>query len=289
MKCLKKMILAGLFVGIIFSSASTGALIYESFDYSTGSVVGQDGGQGWGSAWTQPQTDGTEEVVADSLSFSDYQTSGGALKLVDTDPDWGVIGVRRQLGMDFNTGDDVWVSYLSKIDVVQSSNASRTAEFRHGPTAGTTKLRMQPKGTNSQGVMVAYDSDGNNSAGENVQDGRTYLTIVRFGDIGTADGKYAVMWVFDEAGYDAMMADGTITESELNTNDYITAQDPHANRTLGTADSAYLLLANSQGDDFGYYFDELRYGTSLDQVLVPEPMSVFLLGMGGIALISRRK
>jgi hypothetical protein len=148
---------------------------------------------------------------------------------------------------------------------------------------------MQPKGTNSQGVMVAYDSDGNNSAGENVQDGRTYLTIVRFGDIGTADGKYAVMWVFDEAGYDAMMADGTITESELNTNDYITAQDPHANRTLGTADSAYLLLANSQGDDFGYYFDELRYGTSLDQVLVPEPMSVFLLGMGGIALISRRK
>jgi hypothetical protein len=228
------------------SSAVFGeAICTEPFDYPVGSIVGQDGGTGWGAAWTQPQTDGTEEVVADSLTFSDFPTSGGALKLHDTDPDWGVIGVRRQLGFDFPNGYDLWVSFLSEPNQPITETASRTAEFRHGPTAGTTKLRMQPKGTNSQGVMVAYDSDGSNSASKNAQDGRTYLTIVRFGDIGTADGKYAVMWVFDEAGYDAMKADGIITIDELNDYCYLNAQDPHVNRVLNSDDSAYILLANS--------------------------------------------
>ncbi|AQQ71686.1 hypothetical protein SMSP2_02063 [Limihaloglobus sulfuriphilus] len=242
----------------------------EPFDYPVGSLEGQNGGTGWGDAWTFPSTSGTQEVVAESLLFSDLPVSGGALKLVDTDPAWSVVGVRRQLGFDFPTGADLWVSFLARIDQPEPDNASRTAEFRHGPTVGTTKLRMAPKGTNSQGVRIAYDSDASNSASENVQDGRTYLFLCRFGDIGTADGKFAVMWVLEEAGYDAMAADGLITEDELADNAYLIAQDPHANRKLDALDSAYLLLANSQGDTFGYYFDELRYGMSIQDVIPDE-------------------
>ncbi|AQQ71687.1 hypothetical protein SMSP2_02064 [Limihaloglobus sulfuriphilus] len=284
-------VLTSMLVVALAGSASFGSIIYESFDYEAGSLVGQNGGQGWGGSWNMPSTNGTQEVTAESLSFSSYQTSGGALKLVkQADPGTFVsVGVRRQLGFDFTAGDDVWVSFLSKSDGELSAMASRTAEVRHGATLGTTKLRIRPKGSGSQGIMVAYDGSASNSAAKSAQDGRTYLNIVRFGDIGTADGKFAVMWTFEEAGYNAMIADGIITEDELNQNYYLNAQDPHENRTLNSLDSVYINLSDSQDPNFGYYFDELRYGTSLSDVLViPEPMTMLLLGFGGLAVLRKK-
>jgi hypothetical protein len=276
-------------VFVIGTTLSYAALISESFDYAPGSIVGQNGGQGWGSSWSFVYTAGTEEVVSNSLTFSDYDTYGGALKIADNVAGWSSVGVRRNLGYDFAVGDDVWVSFLAKSAEPLTSFTSRTAELRHGPTAGTTEFRMRPKGSSSQGVMIAYDSSSSNSAAKSAQDGRTYLYICRFGDVGEDSGKFAVMWVLDEPAYDIVNADGVITEAELNNNFYLLAQDTHANRMLDSSDGALFNLGDSASEYFAYYFDELRYGTSLDSVLVPEPTTFILLGFGAFTLISRKK
>ena len=272
---------------LISGSSLMAASIYESFDYAAGSLVGQNGGQGWSGSWNLPYNQGTQEVVSDSLAFSDYGTSGGALKLVDTGDGFTSVGVRRNLGVDFTVGDDVWVSFLAKSGDPLTAFTSRTAEIRHGATAGATELRMRPKGSGSQGVMIAYDSTANNSAAQSTQDGDTYLYVCRYGDIGTDTGKYAVMWVFDEAGYNLSMADGQLTEEDLNANYYLMAQDTHSNRMLDSNDGVLISVADSSDTNFTYYFDELRYGTTLDEVLVPEPATLALLGFG--ALYLRRK
>jgi hypothetical protein len=263
------------------------ANIYESFDYEAGSIVGQSGGAGWSGSWEFTYNQGTQEVVSDGLTFSNYSTSGGALKLVDTGDGFTSVGVRRNIGYDFTAGDDLWVSFLAKSGDPLSSFTSRTAEIRHGPTAGTTELRMRPKGSGSQGVMIAYDSTASNSAAQSAQDGSTYLYVCRFGDIGTDTGKYAVMWVFDEAGYNLSMADGQLTEDDLNSNYYLMAQDTHSNRMLDSSDGALISVSDSSDTNFTYFFDELRYGTTLDSVLVPEPVTFALFGLGALCL--RRK
>ncbi|MFI4910221.1 MAG: hypothetical protein ACIAQZ_00995 [Sedimentisphaeraceae bacterium JB056] len=251
------------------SSGYAATLAYEGFDYSAGSIVGESGGNGWGGSWSFTYTQGTEEIVASGLTFSDFPVAGGALLLTEdnTAGSYRSVGVRREVDFDTPVGADLWISFLAKSSEPITSFTSKTAEIRHGPTAGTTELRMRPKGSGSQGVMIAYDSSANNSAAKSTQDGNTYLYVCRFGDMGTDSGKYAVMWVFDEAGYNGAMSDGMLDEEDLNNNYYIMAQDTHANRMLDSNDGALINIGDSSTDQFSYYFDELRYGLSLQDVI----------------------
>lgn len=243
---------------------------YEPFDYAAGSLIGNNGGSGWSGSWNLEYTQGTQEVVPDGLTFSDLPTAGGALKLTEDNVagSFRSVGVRRGLAFDPPIASDVWISFLAKSDGALTSLVSRTAELRHGPTAGTTEFRMRPKGGGSQGVMIAYDSTSSNSSAKSTQDGRTYLYVCRFGDVGTVSGKYAVMWVFDEAAYEQSMSDGMFTEDDLNNNSYLIAQDTHANKMLDSNDSILINIGDSSSDDnFSYFYDEIRYGDSLQDVV----------------------
>ncbi|MFI4910220.1 MAG: hypothetical protein ACIAQZ_00990 [Sedimentisphaeraceae bacterium JB056] len=247
----------------------TPSYCYEPFDYTVGSLVGSDGGTGWAGSWEFTYTNGSQEVVEQGLSFSDISVSGGALKLTEDNiaGSFRSAGVRRLVDFEPPQGSDLWISFLAKSAEPLSSFVSRTAEIRHGATAGSTKLRMRPKGSGSQGAMIAYDSTGSNSAAKNLQDGNTYLYICRFGDVDSAEGKYAVMWVFDEAGFEVAVSDGSLTEDDLNDNYYLMAQDAHADATVNMNDGVLINIGDSSTDQFSYYFDELRYGSSLDDVI----------------------
>lgn len=252
------------------------AYAYEPFDYQSGSITGQNGGSGWSSPWRFDYTQGSEEITEQGLTFCDIAVSGKALKLTEdnTAGSFRSVGVRRLAGFEPAVGSDLWISFLAKSDGVLTSFTSKTAEIRHGATPGATKLRMRPKGSGSQGVVIAYDSTGTNSASKSTQDGRTYLYLCRFGNVGQASGKYAVMWVFDEDGYNAAANNGGLTEENLNTYCYLMAQDEHVNATLNINDGVLVNIGDSSADVFSYYFDELRYGSTLDDVVADKCVQI---------------
>ena len=265
-------------------SASASLLMTESFDYSLGDLAGNNGGIGWGGGWTESDPDGTATVI-DGLSFSDYGVSGGAARITMTSNNgFKDVVAKRQVGVNVTSGD-LWVSFLyTQPDGPLASVASRTASIRHG-----LKLRMKPKNSGSQGVAVDYGAGAGASGGWNVQNGDTFMFITRFADIGQATGGAAKMWVLTTVDYDAIKAGG-VTIAELDAHHALAPSAGHSNRTLTTADFTNLLIADSSNTSFSAVFDELHYGTSLDDVVVvPEPATIALLGFGVLTVISRKR
>ena len=243
-------------------------LASETFSYSPGDIINNNGGTGWNSSWyvANDPYGGTKDVIADSLSFGGYPTSGGALQLTMPDEaSFTEIRIRRDIGFDFEEGADLWVSFLYKQpDGPLSSTVSRTAEIRSGPSLS---FRMRPKNSGSQGVAIGYDGTVTPNGTKNIQDGRTYLFVCRFGDLGMISGKKAVMFVIDEPAYNSMMADGILTEDDLNTYKYHYIEDDHAIKSLNPGDYVDIGVADSSNTSFSAIFDEIKYGTSLQDVI----------------------
>ncbi|HBG28029.1 MAG: hypothetical protein A2Y10_17535 [Planctomycetes bacterium GWF2_41_51] len=295
---MKKLVVIMIHVCLLVSLGQA-AEVWDSFNYVPGNIGGQSGGGGWaGSQWYVPTDtgyhEGTAEIVASSLVFSNYATSGGALKMVQTDTSGTAvqIGVRRQMGTSFTTGSDLWISFLAKADPALTNDfASRIAELRHGGTLGNCNFRMSPKMFDVQGVRCGYNSSSTvNDNTYNVQDGGTYLYIARFDNLGSSTGDGAAMWVFDEVGYNSAMTDGVFRLSELDSYYYLKSTDVQANLSMTTAYYAMFNLYDNVNPDFGYYFDELRYGYSLDSILtIPEPATIMLVAFGSSILLRKRK
>ena len=269
------------------SSLSASVLMTESFDYAAGNLAGNNGGVGWGGAWTETDPDGTATVVS-GLSFSDMPVFGGAAEIQITSNDgFKDEKASRASGVSVTTGDDLWVSFLyTQPGAPLASNSSRTAELRHG-----LRMRIKPKNSGSQGVALRYDSSGTTATNgtANIQDGDTYLIVARFGDIGQATGKVALMWVLDAAGYDSVKAGG-VTQAELDSVNILSLSSPHANQSFGIGDAVDLVVADSSNTSFAAVYDELRYATTPEEAIsiVPEPASLAMLGLGCLAMLKRR-
>jgi hypothetical protein len=74
-------------LGIILSLAvcMTGraqfsTIAYDGFNYSTGSLAGDNGGTGWATAWTNDYSSGASfNVIATGMTYSGLTTSGGSI------------------------------------------------------------------------------------------------------------------------------------------------------------------------------------------------------------------
>ena len=287
-----RMLLAATVGGAMLTSASSlsaAVLVTEPFDYAVGDLAGNNGGIGWAGEWTETDPDGTATVTVSGLAFSDMPVAGAAAEIRITN-NTGFVDViaNRALGVDVPTGEDLWISFLySQPDAPLASTSSRTAELRHGPSL---KMRIKPKNGGSQGVALAYDSTFAANGTKNIQDGDTYLVVVRFGDVGQATGKVALMWVLDAAGYDSVKADG-ITQAELDSANILSLSDAHADRSLGIGDVVQLTVSDSSNTSFAAVYDELRYGTAVEDVaiVIPEPAGLVLLSLGGAMALRRRR
>jgi hypothetical protein len=273
---------AALMSVLCVSNIWAAALMSESFDYELGELAGNSGGIGWGGAWTMTDSDGTATVVG-GLSFSDYEVSGNAARITMTSNDgFKDVIAMRQVGINVTSGD-LWVSFLyAQPDAPLASVASRTSEIRHG-----LKLRMKPKNSGSQGVAVDYGAGAAASGGWNVQSGETFMIVTRFADLGQAEGGEATMWVLSESHYDQIKAGG-ITVEELMAVHALAPSAPHSNRTLTTDDFVNMLVADSSNTSFSAVFDELNYGTSLSDVVVPEPATMLMFGFGIAGVFLKR-
>ncbi len=272
-----------LLVGTVSQAA---LLITESFDYAAGALNGQNGGTGWGGAWSVNDTDGTAVVTSNGLTFGDMPVSGRAAEIsISSTSAFVDMKATRSVSNMPNTGDDLWVSFLYKrSDSAIGSNGSRAAEIRHNGL----NFRMKPKNGGSQGAALDY-GDGTfvTNGTKNVQDGNVYLVVCRFGDVGEATGKHALMWILTPDDYDTVIADGTVSAAELDANHYLRLDDDHSQETFG---AIWMGVATSQAP-FAATFDELKYGTSADDVVpqpVPEPATIGLITIGTLGLIRRK-
>jgi hypothetical protein len=274
-------------------------LIEDAFEYAPGALAGNNSGTGWSGPWALTIANASTysmDVLSGSLAFGDYPTSGNRanLSVAAGSGFQGIIG-SRPAGASVATGD-LWASFLyrrtdSEIGV---SNASRTAEVRID--SSPIEFGLKPKGPSSQGIRVRYDgSDGPSAAAISVQDGVTYLMVGRFTNLGTTDlSGTGTMWALTEANYDSISAGG-VTVAELDNVAVLIATDVTAvsdAKTLDIGDPIALVNFTSSYP-FAFDIDELRYGTSLADVVpgnpIPEPASGLLAAGAGIGFYLARR
>jgi hypothetical protein len=87
--------------------------VAESFDYPIGSLNGQNGGLGWGGAWSTAGGSGAADVVTGSLGYSLLPSSGNRANLYDTDgtAQTATRTLSHALGTASST---VWIAFLAR-------------------------------------------------------------------------------------------------------------------------------------------------------------------------------
>jgi hypothetical protein len=274
-------------------AADSPAAIYmeDTFDYAAGDLSGANGGVGYSGEWSFFQNagvSGTGTVEEGSLVFSNYPTVGNRARLANNSsanvgsPDRQYINLSRNSGVDIISGD-LWIAYLyQRIDENGASDA--WAELRNnscfclGMTAkaGTEFFNTS---TNGLGIANRYDSTPSVPDGSaNIQDGNTYLLVGRFTHINTANAERSgTIWALSAADYDAIKGDD-ISAAELDANHQLKSVD-----IPGGLPSRILLnhimrwvngvkFTGAALDDYDpmiFDFDELRYGSSVADVVLP--------------------
>ena len=277
------------------SGASAALLIEESFAYTVGgSLTSQNGGTGFSDAWSTGS--GTAGSVVNGLSFSGLQTSGGAARVsgVGTTTTF----LNRTISASFS-GDTIWGSYLfSAIDQPQintgAGGSTWDIRFRNQGSEGTSEYRVMPflgstTTRNMPGVGYGSSAFAFPASVPDIYNGSSFLFLSRITGLGTAS-ETLNLWILDEAGLAAARSLGltdAALAANLVANGFISLT---YNNTMSITSGDVLQLANyANTGTRSYIVDELRYGTTaLDVLPVPEPGSVLLIGLAGIAFATWR-
>jgi hypothetical protein len=295
LKAIKKLCLT---LGILWSClaivAKAPAELYmeDTFDYPTGAIDGRDGGVGFSGSWSALQNftvDGASTVEEGSLALSNFPTSGNRVRMANNSssdvgsPNRKYISLSRNAGVDILSGD-LWIAYLYKrIDTNGASDAwvelRNNSCFCLGMTskAGTEFFNTS---TNGLGIANRYDSTPSTpDQSANIQNGNTYLLVGRFTNIGTtSSSRSATIWALSAADYDAIKGD-SITAAELDANHRSMSVDTSIDATMSRILLNHIMRwvngVKFSGANLDHYdpmifdFDELRYGSSLEDVVLP--------------------
>ena len=292
--------------------ASAELIFSDSFDYTLNdSIVGKNGGDWDGSrAWAEggPSNGSIDAAtVVGGLSLSDYATSGNALSVVSNHnganggDNYAEHSAARQLpgAASLASGGDLWVSYLVNHNENPNFANENFQSFADVAVSSASRIKTTTRtlfgGDDPDNIKVgANNSSGSDSTPVVLQD-TTYLVVGNFTNVNGAaftGGTQATMWIFDEAAYDDYKV-GSLDESGLDTNTL--ARVTHSSGTdfaaqLDSGDFFRLSSLTGFGTNNRTVFDEVKLGTTLnDVVVVPEPASVALAAAGGVLLLRRRR
>ncbi|MFK7910535.1 MAG: PEP-CTERM sorting domain-containing protein [Akkermansiaceae bacterium] len=267
-------------------SVQGAAVVYEGFDYngsiaSGGNIAGANGGTGFSGAWvnTRNSPDYVEPGnTAGTLTVVGGKAQGGAWSGIARP----VVGTLSSLLTDTST---LWFSLIMDLEGQNQSNADINVALTNAAkfNSGTFGSRENLDGATNEGIGVTH-SGGNiravywDNAGGRTESGATSLSI------GGANPASALVV--------GKIEWGAATET-------ITLYAPDAALNLGTAITSLTTAGNLSQAGFNNLaiqfkdqsrVDELRFGATSDDVLgIPEPSSTALLGLGGLALILRRR
>ncbi|MGJ8655459.1 MAG: PEP-CTERM sorting domain-containing protein [Akkermansiaceae bacterium] len=289
---------AALLLGSYYSHAAL--TVYEGFDYTAGTTIVGSGtaADGWDGAWTGTGTN-TASAVSPGLTFGSLSTSGGAAQRATRIGNAAISRTIDASAQSSLTADNstIWFSVLM---------AGTSAEVDADES-------IQGFATNSYGTLIFGDtgfSGGSGASAPTLTGGTAFG--VGFGDTSDNSGDYNKLQIqgvsynggtLTQGGSFTISSEtslivGSIDWAASGNDDVLSLyalDDP-----TGIPGTAFATLTGdfdqstfdtiSIGDAQTSVFDEIRIGSTLaDVVPVPEPSSTALLGLGGLALILRRR
>lgn len=261
------------FIGafLLGSVAFATILSYEGFDYATGNLEGRDGGSGLSGSWSV--TTGSWNVVADSLSYSNLDTTGNKA-VAQT----GATNIAARSTTTQVSSGELWASIL--VDSATWNGGGLTF------SANTSNLNLNAQdwdnrarfGFGINGENYVYTLDGR--AGSPVFGtvaGAPAGTVFLVAKFDVTNGLFS-MWANPELGGSAPTG-GTHVANNVT---FTRTGSDFANDTQVVG-----LFTNWSGVGL----DEVRLGTDFASVAIPEPSSLVLLGIAGLCagLFARRR
>jgi hypothetical protein len=271
-------VLCGLVVLGAMSTAQGALLYYEGFDYTAGPIHGAHSG------WTD--TSGKVAVSATNLTYPGLATEGGSAA-------WGDYEAQSTYGLNAAKaiGSSVAALFQSTTNVFYYS-------LLIGDTAGGTGNRCNLTLTDDTGE---YNDDGIfiGSAGT-TGDVNVGIHDIGTGEqgvsIGAASNTHMVLCrITMKDGDDEIAGLLNPTLATVSDSDFSTASTATGEITATTEDFQYLSIYigtwwNSE-EGKNTLLDEIRIGTTLGDVIIPEPATLAVLGLGGLVplLLWRRR
>jgi hypothetical protein len=287
------------------NSAHGTSLWYDGFstspgDYTVGTVQGQSGGTGsfFTGPWGQPSVDnqlidGTSLTRPDQLNPSIGGSLGdsyvgvttGRVERLFTQPWAGALSPVGTFYMGFlvnyGSGDTVHHRALEMWEGDAANDANRNLMLGYSEFVGLgTHLSMEVTDSSSgQGVIKTLSE---NLAFQD--DGATHYMVMRF-DLSPAPGADQVRVYLDPKG----TSEPAVASAMFSAADYISGGlDLQLDRMGGISDFIF-----SGTPQVAPKMDELRVGTTFADVAgltsVPEPATMGMLGVSGLALLRRRR
>ena len=270
-------------IPVLMAGSLNAALIAsEDFNYA-GSISGQNGGTGWSGAWAGTGAGGN--LLTSGTGQSLYFGQSPALTSDGSTHVWSESNKGNE--RDFTTtiplgSQTLYFTALVRAYAVSTTGGASEADLRFGffTGAGASGNMRANVGISNGTLFAAATADGylsgDTAAGAFVDD-TTYLLAMK--RVGGASGAIFASLI---------EADGNSATLAAEPGSWQVTQ-PGAS---GVVLTSLRFLTNGDGDG-GIRIDDLRIATDWDTavagIVVPEPSSSALLGLGGLLLVARRR
>lgn len=252
-------------------AAEAALLASDNFDYSTAGTLGSQSaaGGGWSSGWASNAllaTASAATIAPGSLPApTDYAPVPSANSAIQASM-LAYRGLAAVAQMDLGVDQDYYISFLAQRTATPSSKSySLLLQDNSGGNVGIV-------GTSTGGSPnVTLGGSGNVSQGSNiVGNGSAYLWVIKVSAKAAAADQIFVK-VYNEA-------------QAVDTTEPVT-WNVTSNSELNNSTIAQIGFA--QGSGATLQIDEVRIGETWEDVVVPEPASVFLM-ITGLGLLAAR-